>query len=235
MQNNLTYRRISLDLILVKYKILLLGFIFLLVSTHGYAQQDSTQNSSVLPSTDSTQQKTASQKAKKGFKGRPGHSPKKAVLYALIPGGGQIYNKKYWKLPIVYGGIGGLGYLVVDSRIRYQCYRRSYLAEVDLDPTTVNTCDPLLNAAQLKIRRDAYLRQFEYASLGFVAFYALTLLDAFVDAHLMQFDISDDLSLRWQPQIQYDAFSPLEQKWQTGVQLSIELKAKPKVPAAFEF
>jgi hypothetical protein len=217
---------------------LCLGLIFSLalsLSTRIYAQQDSTQNTSILSQTDSTKQK-GDQKIpkKKRSKARPNHSPQKALIWGIIPGGGQIYNKKYWKLPIVYGGIGALGYLVVDSRVKYQCFRKSYLAMVDLDSTTTNTCDPLLSSSQLKIRRDYYLQQFEYATLGFVGFYVLTLVDAFVDAHLMKFDISDDLSFEWQPNLQLNAFSP-SQSVQAGIQMRISLKPKAKQLAVFEF
>lgn len=123
--------------------------------------------------------------------------PQKAWRWALLPGGGQIYNRRYWKLPIVYGGIGTLVYLSIDNRQKYQCYRQSYLAVVDSDPNTVNTCDPNLTDAQLKILRDAYRQQYEYSVAGLIGFYGLTILDAFVDAHLSSFDVSDDLSLHW--------------------------------------
>jgi hypothetical protein len=133
------------------------------------------------------------------------HSPRKAILYGIfIPGGGQIYNRKYWKLPIVYGGIAGLTYLSIKNGSEYQCYRKSYLSEVDADPTTVNTCDPALNTSQLKLLRDNYRRSYEYSILGLVGFYALTVVDAFVDAHLLNFDIGDDLTLSVRPNFKFN-------------------------------
>lgn len=238
MQNKKNIIQFYFSMMSSKRLLLCLGLIFswILCPNNSYAQQDSTQNSEIISRIDSSQQK-GDQKipGKKRNKARPRHSPQKALLWGLVPGGGQVYNKKYWKLPLVYGGIGGLGYLVVDSRIKYQCFRKSYLAMVDEDSTTINTCDPLLSTSQLKIRRDFYLQQFEYATLGFIGFYALTLVDAFVDAHLMQFDISDDLSLEWQPNLRFNAFSAQSQNWHAGLEMRIKLKPKGPPPAVFEF
>lgn len=238
MQNKKNNIRFHFSIMSSKQVLLCLGLIFscFIYPNYSYAQQDSTQNSEILSEIDSTQEKVDQKIPKqKRSKARPNHSPQKALLWGIIPGGGQVYNKKYWKLPLVYGGVGGLGYLVVDSRVKYQCFRKAYLAEVDLDSTTVNTCNPLLSTSQLKIRRDYYLQQFEYATLGFIGFYALTLVDAFVDAHLMKFDISDDLSLEWQPNLRFNAFSAPNQNWQAGLEMRIKLKPKRPPPAVFEF
>lgn len=127
---------------------------------------------------------------------RANHNPKTALWLAVgLPGAGQIYNGRYWKLPIVYGGFGFAGYLIYDNHRQYQGYRRAYLAEVDDDATTSNTAYPQLSTAQLKARRDRYQRFFELSIIGTTFFYGLTILDAYVDAHLLHFDISDDLSL----------------------------------------
>lgn len=130
-----------------------------------------------------------------------------ALLFGILPGGGQIYNRSYWKLPIVYGGMAGLGYFMADSGIKYQGYRRAYREAVDDDPTTnfhFRLDTDSLDATGLKLQRDKFQDQFEYAALGFAAFYALVLADAFVDAHLKDFDISDDLSMGLRPKLQYD-------------------------------
>jgi hypothetical protein len=130
-------------------------------------------------------------------------SPKKAVIWALVlPGAGQIYNKKWWKLPIVYGGLGGLGYWTVYNQIQYSGYNKDYLALTDADPNTTNTFAPQFNAAQLKIQRANALNDFETSIALLASFYALTVIDAFVDAHLQKFDISNDLSLKIKPGFQ---------------------------------
>jgi Family of unknown function (DUF5683) len=128
-------------------------------------------------------------------------SPKKAALWGLIPSGGQIYNRRYWKVPIVLGGMAGLGYWWVNSRNQYKCYRQAYLDKVDTDPTTNYVCPqaPLASADQLLSYRDAYRTQSEYALLVSLLFYGLTIGEAFTDAHLRSFDISNDLSLRVSP------------------------------------
>jgi hypothetical protein len=133
------------------------------------------------------------------------HSPRRALLWALIPGGGQIYNRRYWKLPIVYAGVGGLGFWYVRSRIQYRCFNKAYVAAVDTDPNTNYVCptDPTASSRVLELQKNYYRSQSEYALLGTIVFYGLTIADAFVDAHLKSFDISDDLSMRIEPKIQF--------------------------------
>jgi hypothetical protein len=158
-----------------------------------------------LPLSDTTLNSKTKEKKKKdkatfSYTDIKKHSPKKAVIFALtLPGAGQIYNKKYWKLPIVYAGFGGLGYLALTNGIKYNCYRKSYLAMVDDDPFSINTCDPSLSTSEMKILRNSYLQNFENSLLGLAGFYILTVVDAFVDAHLMNFDISNDLSISVKP------------------------------------
>jgi hypothetical protein len=124
-------------------------------------------------------------------------APAKAAFYsAILPGLGQAYNKKYWKIPIIYAGFGVASYFLYDQNKKYQCYRKSYFAMVDDDPLTVNTCDPNQSAADMKLYRDNYQKNYEYSVAGLVGFYLLVAADAFVDAHLKNFDISDDLTLK---------------------------------------
>lgn len=137
------------------------------------------------------------------------HNPKTATLLALIPGAGQIYNRRYWKLPIVYGGLGALGYFTVSTYIDYSCYKKAYLHTVDDDPTTTYVCPsvPSASASELKIYRDNAQQSAEFMALGLTVFYGLTIIDAFVDAHLMHFDINDDLSMHIEPRVDYDIFA----------------------------
>lgn len=156
------------------------------------------------------------------------HSPRTAtILAAVLPGAGQIYNRKYWKLPIVYGGLGALGYWAVSNGRQYQRYRKAYLYQVDDDPNTVNDIFPNSSNNELKSLRDRYQRSLEYAVLGTVVFYALTITDAFVDAHLMSFDVSDDLSLRFTPRLAPAAFG---QGWNAQVGLRFHWKNPAPMP-----
>lgn len=129
--------------------------------------------------------------------------PEKAGLLALVPGTGQIYNKKYWKLPIAYGMVGGLGYWVFYQQ-RYFNYfliandsiRKSAaaLARADLPDNIRNS-----NAANITSGLQASRRFRDLSILISVLGYSLQILDAVVDAHLHDFDVSDNLSLNWEP------------------------------------
>lgn len=133
------------------------------------------------------------------------HSPTVAMLLSIVPGGGQIYNKKYWKLPIVYGLIGTSGYFIYYTGHRMVMYRNEYINrhtegnEALLKPELAQYPDE--NLITLK---NTYRRYMEI-SIGITAIlYALNIVDAMVDAHFYDFDISDDLSLRVSP----DLFMP---------------------------
>jgi len=189
----------------IRYLFLLLSLNFCL-SDFANAQIDSSKLQKLIEIPDSSIQNKA--KPNKSFK--KNHSPKKALILSFaLPGAGQIYNRKFWKLPIVYAGLGGLGYLAVYNGSKYQCYRKSYLAMVDDDPLTVNTCDPNQSAADMKLYRDSYRRNYEFSVAGLVGFYLLTAADAFVDAHLKNFDIGDDLSLKIKPDLELPNYGQL--------------------------
>lgn len=156
----------------------------------------------------------------KAAKRKKAHSPRTAtILAAVLPGAGQIYNRKYWKLPIVYGGLGALGYFAVTTGREYQRYRLAYRYQVDDDPNTINDIVAGSNS-ELKSLRDRNQRSLEYAVLGTVVFYALTVTDAFVDAHLMGFDVSDDLSMQFRPRLSPMAFG----NWQAQLGLQFRWK-----------
>lgn len=127
------------------------------------------------------------------------HSPKKAtILSAVLPGAGQIYNKKYWKAPIVWAGIGTALYLSQDYRRQYQFWRDQYIRRVDNDSTTIDDY-PNASEASLQDIKDTYRLQMETAYIVAGVIYILQILDANVDAQLMTFDVSDDLSLQMEP------------------------------------
>lgn len=124
--------------------------------------------------------------------------PKKATYLAFVPGLGQIYNKKYWKLPIVYGGFAALIYSVTFYQKQYDEVRQAVLdrnAGLKLaDPTL----EPL-DIANLTSLRDFYRENRDLSWIGIGGLYALQIIDAAVDAHLQEFDVSENLSLKWQP------------------------------------
>lgn len=142
----------------------------------------------------------------KFFKGklRKQHSTTKATLWALLPGGGQIYNGKYWKLPLVYGGFGALGYLTYQRGKDFYCLRKAYIHQNDNDTNTNYTCSLVSdqinqNSTSLLTYRDNAQRDFELAVTGLSIFFVVTIVDAFIDAHLLTFDIDDDLSISLGP------------------------------------
>ncbi|MGI4761800.1 MAG: DUF5683 domain-containing protein [Janthinobacterium lividum] len=138
--------------------------------------------------------------------------PEKAGILALIPSGGQIYNKRYWKLPIVYGMVGGLGYWIYFQQSRYLEYKQAYYIIRDV-PTTTTAVTPsaYLNETDFpNARRETSLSNIYNNFTGYRSYrdlailvgalgYSLQILDAVVDAHLHDFDVSDNLSLNWQP------------------------------------
>ncbi|HBH06598.1 MAG TPA: hypothetical protein DDX92_08355 [Flavobacteriales bacterium] len=128
------------------------------------------------------------------------HNPKKATLLSVfIPGGGQVYNKKYWKIPIIYGGMGVAFYLSQRYRNDYQFYRSEYIKMIDGDSTTVSEFEGIVTAESIGNTRNTYREWMEtsYIFLGLI--YVLQIVDANVDAHLMYFDVSDEISLNVEP------------------------------------
>ena len=128
--------------------------------------------------------------------------PAKAALWGLIPGGGQIYNHDYWKVPIVYAAVGGMAYSVLFANSRYREFARGYLARTDGDDATTDTGPHSggYNSAQTVQRgRDFYRRNRDLSIIGTALVYGLSIGEALVDAHLATFSVSDDLTLRFTP------------------------------------
>ena len=141
-------------------------------------------------------------------------NPKRALWLALvIPGGGQIYNRKYWKLPLVYGGFLGCLYAMNWNNSQYKDYSQAFLDISDNDPNTASYNKFLRFDVQItdnnrdrykdifKKRRDKYRRWRDLSFFVLCGVYALSVIDAYVDAELSVFDISKDLSLRVEPTI----------------------------------
>ncbi|MCA0238556.1 MAG: DUF5683 domain-containing protein [Bacteroidetes bacterium] len=130
-------------------------------------------------------------------------NPRKAAFLSLaLPGAGQAYNRHWWKLPIVYGAIGGMTWLEIQNVKQYRKLRDNYILLVDGDDNTNPTESPYnqIDATSMKAYRNQWRKYVEQTSLGLGLVYLLVAADAFVDAHLQRFDVSDDLSLRLKPQ-----------------------------------
>jgi hypothetical protein len=166
--------------------------------------------------TSSSSQKVVSKEKK--------HNPKKAVwMSAVLPGLGQAYNKKYWKIPIFYAGLGGIGYAVYYTSSNFIQARDAYRLQVDNDPKTIGTYQRFTDANTLKAQRDFHNRNLTISSICLVVWYSLNLIDAAVDAHLFNFDMKDDLSLEWGPHIQTpQPYSPVAQSY--GLRFAIKFK-----------
>ncbi len=127
------------------------------------------------------------------------------MLLSIIPGGGQVYNRKYWKLPIIYGLMGTSSYFIYRCAKQMNMYRDEYVArhnEALLD--LVNPELSHLNDENVLALKNTQQRYMEIAIGVTALLYALNIVDAMVDAHFYDFDISDDLSLRVSPEL----FSP---------------------------
>jgi hypothetical protein len=128
------------------------------------------------------------------------HSPLRASLYSLaLPGLGQAYNKKYWKIPIVYAGFGGLGYALYHTGTNFYGYRNAYRIQADEDTATVASFKGVSNKATLKSYRDYFKKNLDITAICTGVWYVLTIVDAAVDAHLFEWNMKDDIHLSWQP------------------------------------
>lgn len=130
------------------------------------------------------------------------HSVRKAtVLSAVLPGAGQIYNRKIWKVPIVYGAFGGLIYLIKFNSDRFRLYENALLSRFDNDPATNDEFKDIYSEDNLRSLRDFYRRNRDLSVVGLSLVYVLNIIDAHVDAHLFSFNVDDNLSLNWSPVI----------------------------------
>ena len=125
------------------------------------------------------------------------HARKATLMSVFLPGLGQGYNKKYWKIPIIYAGLGGFTYMFITNNQQYNYYRDNLKAIYDEDPATVNTT--IYQDWQLESLKTQYKKNRDFAVIGFFAVYLLNIIDANVDGHLMSFDVSDDLGLQLDP------------------------------------
>lgn len=140
------------------------------------------------------------------------NSSRATWLAVVFPGGGQIYNRKYWKLPIIYGGFVGCAYALSWNGQMYKDYSQAYLDIMDNNPNTNSYLDfisPNFDVEGrkdwlknvLKQRKDRYRRYRDLSVFVFIGVYLISIIDAYVDAELSDFDISKDLGLKIEPAV----------------------------------
>ncbi|MFT3933812.1 MAG: DUF5683 domain-containing protein [Chitinophagaceae bacterium] len=150
--------------------------------------------------------------------GKKKHDPHKATMHSLIlPGWGQAYNRSYWKIPIVYAALGITAYIFNDNRIWYNKTKYAYFYTINRGTADSskfqlsNITDPALrsfaingDSYSLQLYRNEFRKNIDYSVLFFMFFWALNVVDATVDGHLKDFDVSSDLSMRIKP-----SFTPM--------------------------
>ena len=151
----------------------------------------------------------AQQQVQKAFVPKP---TKALWLSLVLPGAGQIYNRKYWKLPIIYGGFLGCAYALTWNQMMYRDNSKAYLDIMDDDPNTKSYLDMLPPRYDItgreeqfkkifKRKKDFYRRYRDLSAFCFIGVYLLSVVDAYVDAQLSEFDISPDLSMKVEPAV----------------------------------
>ncbi len=212
----------------MKQSLFILIFIFV-CSDFSFAQQ----NEKILLLEDGDSNKVAkiaatdTNKIKTGTTLKPKHDPRKATRRSLmLPGWGQIYNKQYWKLPLVYGAIGTATGIWIYNNTWYRrtkfAYNAMYKAEIENDPSDLPKIHPKiknLNLNSASYYRNQFRKNRDYSTLWFLIAWGAQVADATVFAHLKDFDVSDDLSVNITPN-----YSPVTM--QPGVSLAFKIKDK---------
>lgn len=160
--------------------------------------------------------------------------PKKALWLAIaIPGGGQIYNRKYWKLPLIYGGFLGCVYALNWNNTMYHDYSQAYIDIMDDDPNTnsfqnfipqgYDVSRNLTRIQDLFRRKKNYYRRYRDLSMFcMIGVYVLSIIDAYVDAELSSFDISKNLSMKVRPSLIHDKHTMAWNKTLTSQSYGVE-------------
>jgi hypothetical protein len=182
-------------------------FVFLILISFGLLHTVYAQDSAIVKPVVTTKQldttkKTASDTTKKIAEE---HSPRKATIRsAIIPGWGQAYNKKYWKIPIVYGALGTAAGFFIYNRKEYIDARDAYRNKLDNDATNDHLIKPKfqpIDPEAVRQYRIAVRQYVDYSVLIFAVLWGLNVVDATVDGHLKSFEVSDDLSMRINPAV----------------------------------
>jgi len=121
-------------------------------------------------------------------------SPKKAAILSLIPGAGQFYTKKYWKIPIIYSALVASAYYIDDNNTKYQLYKNTYLNRQDGKSDNLGYTDN-----NLLVLKDYYKRNREVSVILFSLTYLLNIVDASVNAHLFEYEVNENLSIQIEP------------------------------------
>jgi hypothetical protein len=188
------------------------------------------QQKEVLKSVDSVNTVTTitdtSADGKKKTKVRVYNPGKAAMRSAIIPGWGQVYNRKYWKVPIIYAALGITAGVFFYNLNTYQDTREAYTIRYTMDTARYDEIPDYLkpiSTESLRYYRDSYRQAMDYSILLFLLFWGLNVVDAAVDAHLKSFDVSPDLSLQFKPYLNPTAGA-------TGMSLVLNI-GKTKQPA----
>lgn len=142
-----------------------------------------------------------------------------AIMSACLPGLGQVYNKKYWKAPVIYAGFAGLGYVIVTENKIFQTYRTAYRSQ--LDTTIGNELLTQYSSTQLNILKEDARKWRDLSIIIASVWYAANIVDAMVDGHLYHFDVSDNLSMNVAPYI-----NPFPNRMAFGGSLTFNFKYK---------
>jgi len=147
------------------------------------------------------------------------HTPKKAAIYsAIFPGAGQFYNRRYWKMPIIYAGLFVAGGFIAENNQLYNEYKNEAINRYNYD---VVEAYPSLTDQQVLTNMEYYEKRRNINILIFVGVYILQIVDATVDAHFFNFDVSEDITLHAEPfinQLDFNSTAPIN----TGLTLSIK-------------
>jgi hypothetical protein len=178
-----------------------LFLLILLFSCNTFAQQ---RGDTLILKSDSSTNKKFDSTSKKNIlsldTSAKKYNPKVATFRsAVLPGWGQAYNKKYWKIPIVYGALGTTAYIFFYNLKTYKLLKQAVILRSDNDPANDSQVDPeFINLSTESIRsyRNSFRQNIDYSVLFFLVFWGLNVVDATVDAHLKSFDVSNDLSLK---------------------------------------
>ena len=138
-------------------------------------------------------------------------SPKKAAILSIVPGAGQFYTKKYWKIPIIYSALIASSYYINDNNNKYKFYKNTYLNRQDGISDNLN-----YNNNELIVLKDFYKRNREVSVMLFSLTYLLNIIDASVNAHLFEYEVNENLSIQIEPIKMIDSHH-------TGIALNIKL------------
>ncbi len=148
------------------------------------------------------------------------HSPTKATLFSVVvPGLGQAYNKKYWKMPIIYAGIGTSMYFAVSNHNSFKKFKTAYGIRIDDDANTIDEFDGLLTEEGIQANMDFHQRNRDLSYIVAGLFYVLNIVDAAVDAHLFNFPKNDNLSFNLQPSLELTSNNQLAKGFRLVINL----------------